>query len=218
MARKLLYRSAVLPYHVTARSNNREHFPISLDLMWNFLGTECLTARLKFGVQFHAVVLMPNHFHMLLTVPESDLGVIMNGVMSNLTKTVNRSAGKSGHAFGGPYKPSLINNSRYYGHAFKYVYRNPVRAKLCGSVEQYPFSTLNGLLGNSRLLFPISHPRPELSLCLPAVEPIDLLEWLNTPFSKESENLIQAGLRKRVFDKILCSKKRIEPEELQRLI
>jgi putative transposase len=218
MPRRPLYRTSVLPYHVTARSNNREKFPVSLASMWELLGTECLTVRLKFGVEFHAVVLMPNHFHMILTVPESNLGFVMNNIMSNLTKKANRVVGRSGHVFGGPYYRTVIHSSRYYGHAFKYVYRNPVRAGLCDAVEDYRFSTLHGLIGSDRLLFPIHFPRIELALSLPAIEPIDLLGWLNTPFSKEAESLIQHGLRKPIFDKIICDKKRVEPEELRCLI
>jgi putative transposase len=181
------------------------------------MGSECLSARLKFGVEFQSVVLMPNHFHMLVTTPEQDLGIVMRDFMANITREANRLSGRTGHVFGGPYYWSLINSSRYYGHAFKYVYQNPVRARLCAKVEDYPFSTLHGLLGHARLPFPISCPRPEYFFAIPGVEPSDFLGWLNKPFPKETELLIKKGLRKKVFDKMLCRKTRTEYPELMNL-
>jgi putative transposase len=218
MARKPLIRSSVLPYHVSARSNNRETFPVKLSDMWELLGSECLSVCLKFGVQIQSLVLMPNHFHMLIRAPNEDLGIVMNDLMSNLTKKCNRASGRSGHLFGGPYYPSIIQTSRYYGHAFKYVYRNPVKAKLCVSVEEYPYSTLYGLLGNAHLPFPVFPPRSDISISLPAEETMDLLPWLNKPFPKEAESIIQRGLKNSVFDKLFCRQERREYEVLCDLI
>jgi putative transposase len=218
MSRKKLIRSSLLPYHVTARSNNRERFPLELPKMWTILGSECLSASLKFGAQFQSVVLMPNHFHMLVSTPESDLGSIMNEFMSNLTKITNQMAGRSGHLFGGPYHRSIIENSRYYGHAFKYVYRNPVKAQICERVEDYPYSTLYGLTGFARLDFPVSPGRPEITISIPGSEPYEFLPWLNTVFPGNTESLIQAGLKKKTFGKIICRESRQEYEELRHLI
>src|SRR5690606_20442105 len=102
-----------------------------------------------------AVVLMPNHFHMILTVPMHDLGVVMNRLMTSVSRRANLFSGRTGHLFGGPYFWSLIASFRYYGHALKYVYRNPVKGGLCERVERYPFGSLHGLLGYSHLPFPI---------------------------------------------------------------
>jgi putative transposase len=186
--------------------------------MWELLGSECLSASLKFGAQFQSLVLMQNHFHLLVRTPESDLGQIMNELMSNLTKLSNRMVGRSGHLFGGPHHRSIIENSRYYGHAFKYVYRNPVKAKLCERVEDYPYSTLHGLLGSAPLRFPIFPPRSEIAISVPGIEPYELVPWLNKPFPKEAERLIQAGLRKKIFKKMICRKTRTEYEILQQII
>ena len=186
--------------------------------MWELLGSECQSASLKFGAQFQSLVLMPNHFHLLIRTPELDLGHIMNEFISNLTKSSNQLAGRSGHLFGGPHHRSIIENSRYYGHAFKYVYRNPVKAKLCDQVEDYPYSTLHGLLGLAPLTFPIFPARAEISISMPGLEPYDLLPWLNKPFPKEAERLIQIGLRRRTFSKMICRETRTEYEELRDLI
>lgn len=161
---------------------------------------------------------MPNHFHMIVTVPQHDLGKVMSVFMASVTRTANLISGRSGHLFGGPYFWSLIASSRYFGHALKYVYRNPVRAKLCAQVEDYPFSTLAGLLGGAPLPFPIHFTRAGLELALPSSEPAQQVEWLNRPFPVEAESLIQQGLRKNVFDAIKDRKTRKPVEPLSQLL
>jgi putative transposase len=218
MPRKRLQRTSSLPYHVTARANNRGAFPLELEQLWEITGDECLLLNMIYGVEIHAFVLMPNHFHLLLTVPEHDLGIVMNEFMKSVSRRTNLGSGRSGHLFGGPYHWSLINNTRYYGHALKYVYRNPVRAKLCENVEDYRYSSLNGLLGTSHLPFPVSLTRVGMEIALPAIDSHQQLSWLNKPFPKEAETLIQRGLRKRLFDTIMDRKDRRPIELLNRLL
>lgn len=218
MPRKSLQRTDLLPYHVTARANNREKFHLSLPEFWALMGCECLNLVLVYEVEFHAVVLMPNHFHMLLTVPKHDLGKVMNVFVSSVTRTANILSGRSGHVFGGPYHWSLINTSRYFGHALKYVYRNPVRAKLCARVQEYPFSTLQGLLGYAHLPFPLFLTRANLELALPSMEASEQLAWLNRPFPSEAETLIRQGLRKKLFEAIMDRKTRRLCEPLSQLL
>lgn len=218
MPRKRLQRTDSLPYHVTARANNREEFPLLLPRLWDLFGQECLNLSLVYGVEFHAVVLMPNHFHILLTVPQHDLGKAMNVFVSSVTRTVNLLSGRSGRIFGAPYHWSLVNNSRYFGHALKYVYRNPVQANICNRVEDYPFSTLYGLLGLAHLPFPIHLTRVGMELALPSVEAVHQLDWLNRAFPKEAEELIRKGLRKRVFDALIDRRTRAPFEPLNYLL
>jgi hypothetical protein len=155
---------------------------------------------------------------MLLTAPQQDLGVVMNEFMKSVSRTSNYLSGRSGHVFGGPYHWSLVNSSRYFGHALKYVYRNPVKAKLCEKVEDYAFGTLQGLLGVRPLPFPVYFTRLGLEMALPAMESYSQLNWLNTPFPNEAEVLIKKGLRKKVFDTIKDRKTRQSLELLSYLI
>jgi putative transposase len=206
MPRKSLQRTNDLPYHIGARTNNREDFHLGLEPTWKILTNESLFISLIFGVKIQSLVMMPNHFHMILTVPQYDLGRVMNHFISNVTRAYNRIADRKGHLFGGPYFRSVIDTSRYYGHAYKYVYRNPVKANLCNKVEEYPFSTIYGLLGQGNLPFPIHQPRSELEIAIPGLETYDRLEWLNRAFSKEAELLIKRGLRRRRFNKLTGEK------------
>jgi REP element-mobilizing transposase RayT len=203
MPRKRLERSDFLPYHVTARANNREAFPAGLEKTWKVITDEAWCISALYGTEFQALVLMPNHLHAILTTPRDDLGKVMNCWMSSITRILNTQTGRSGHVFGGPYHWSLINGTRYFGHALKYVYRNPVKAGLCEKPEDWPFSTLSGLVGNGHLPFPIHFTRPGMEVGLPNETVSPMLEWLNRPFSQEAEKAIQEGLRRKRFERIL---------------
>jgi REP element-mobilizing transposase RayT len=186
--------------------------------MWKIIGNVCLNLHVIYGVEFHSLVMMPNHFHMLITVPEYDLGQVMRDFMSYTTRISNLISERSGHLFGGRYYWSLVNNSRYFGHAYKYVYRNPVRARLCERVEEYPYSTLHGALGFGHQPFPLYFTRVAMELVLPSCESAEQLEWLNRPFPKEAEEMIQKGLRNRVFDRIMDRDTRRPVELLDQLL
>ena len=213
MPRKLLERNSSVPYHVTARTNNREVFSAGLESTWETLSAEALIVSILYQAEFHALVLRPNHFHAIMTVPHHDLGRVMNTLMSSTTRILNTKTGRSGHVYGGPYHWSIIDSARYFGHALKYVYRNPVKAGLCLNAEDWKFSSLYGIVGNGHLPSPIHLTGPCMELGLPLESATELLGWLNRPFPKEAETLIQSGLRKRRFESVVNrNSRRMRPE------
>jgi len=186
MPRSRLIVSTELPYHVTARANNREIFPLSLDELWIHCGNVLWESQLLSGVRIHSFVLMPNHFHLILTSPDFSLGKVAQSIMANLTKSVNRASGRSGHLFQGPYHRTLIESSSYYGHALKYVLRNPVKAGLCERVEDWPYSSLQFTLGLRQPLFRITESSSAIPSCTTSVHEDRALAWLNRAYRDES--------------------------------
>lgn len=199
MPRKKLIRSDFLPYHVTARVNNREPFPIPLPQVWEILSKECLFRTLLGTLEFHAVTLMKNHLHMLLTTPFGDLGEAMRDFFGSVNRTILEKAGRTGRLFGSSYHQTLIDSGHYYSNVMKYVYRNPVKAGYCERVEDYEFSTIHGLVGLSQLPFPLFHPKCGYGINDSPEDPLRLLEWLNKPHSKEAQEAIQKALLRQKF-------------------
>lgn len=199
MSRKLLVRSDVFPYHVTARVNRRDPFPVALSEAWTLITHECLAMQIKDDVRIHAFVLMPNHLHLLLTVPTFDLGIVMNRFMRNITMDINRASKLSGRVFGGPYHWSLVDNASYYRHVLKYVLRNPVKAGLRERVEDYPYSTYPGMIGEIALPFPIHFTRCNMESVFPEPDVLNWIDWLNVPFRKEVNESIRLGLKRKYF-------------------
>jgi putative transposase len=199
MPRKLLIRSKTLPYHVTYRTNNKEWFKLPMEEMWKITSEELYRISILYGAQIHAFTLMSNHLHLLTSTPEADLSKCMEEFAKSVTRTVNLKTGRSGHLFGGRYKWSIIQSPIYYAYALKYVYRNPVRAGIVERVEDYPFSTLQGLLGQTHLPFPLHYPIPDQQLGLVPHEFHDLIDWLNEPFRKELLNAMDQGIQRQIF-------------------
>lgn len=192
MPRKHLLRTCEFPYHVTARSNNKEFFYLDQETLWNIFMDSMAEAQSQFSCRFHAFVLMTNHYHLLISTPSSNLDIVMNYLQREVARKANKTSSRINHFFGGPYKWSLIMEESYYWNALKYVFRNPIKAGLCSNVLEYKYSSLN------------SHPKTfrwDLTDFFfdqnTKIEPD--FDWLNEPYLNEVEHSIQAGLRRREF-------------------
>jgi REP element-mobilizing transposase RayT len=194
MPRKKFFPTDSFPYHVTARSHNREWFDLPLIDVWDIFSRYLYFITLAYGVRVHSFVLMSNHFHMLITTPNANLDQAMNYLMREVSKAIGRESGKINQVFGGPYHWSVIKNRVYYEFAYKYVYRNPVEASLVRRVENYPYSTLRGILGLDPLPFPAFDNMNLIA------HPARCLSWLNSPYPHlDLLDDIRQGLRQREF-------------------
>lgn len=195
MPRKKFFPTDLYPYHVTARSHNKEWFDLPMIDVWDIFSRYLYFITLAYGVRIHSFVLMNNHFHMLLTTPNANLSEAMNYLMREVSKSIGRESGNINQVFGGPYHWSMIRNRLYYEHAYKYVYRNPVEARICKRVESYAFSTLPGLLGSAHLPFPAFDNMNLIA------DPGRQLSWLNAPYpDMEFLDDIRKALRHKEFE------------------
>lgn len=200
MPRKHLIRSATLPYHVTARTNKGAPFPLPMEEMWEITTSELRLSTVLHEIEIQAYMLMRNHFHLVTTTPLENLDKAMHLFMKTVSRTVNRRIGQTGHLWGGQHFRCVIDSELYFRHTMKYVYRNPVKAGICEKVEDYPFSTLHGLIGESHLPFPLFQPRAGSGIHLVPEQHQELLDWLNRPYSKETEESIRRALRRSTFE------------------
>ncbi|RYZ72010.1 MAG: hypothetical protein EOP09_03825, partial [Proteobacteria bacterium] len=175
MARKLHIPHADFPYHVSARSHGGSWFRIPPDEVWRIMTRNLHFLTFAFDVKIHSFVLMGNHFHLLISTPKANLSEAMNYLLRETAKDINRAAGTCNQVYGGRYCRSLITNSIYYSSAYKYVYRNPVTVGLSKTCEEYPYSTLRGILGLSKLPVPVAADPFIFDSC-----PEKTLQWLNT--------------------------------------
>lgn len=160
---------------------------------------------------------MPNHVHLILSTPEAHIGKIMQKLMVDVTKELNRISRRSGYVFQGPYYRTLIENDVYYQNAVKYVLRNPVKAGLCEQVQDWPYSSLQFLMGNIKPSFQVSPPLLPIdpSFELPVAE--SFLAWLNSNFrDQETAKKIRDAFRKVRTNKIRDRKTRRPLEEILR--
>lgn len=183
------------PYHVTARSHGGHWFNLPLKSVWDIMTDYLYLIHHVYDVKIHSFVLMNNHFHLLISTPEANLSRAMNYFMRETSKEINRMSCRTNQVYGGRYYRSLIQNQFYFHHVYKYIYRNPISAGLTETCEEYPYTTLHGLLGQSPLYIPLE----EDTILFENNDPTRVLNWLNScPDIKNYETLRKA-LKRRVL-------------------
>lgn len=196
MPRKKLIYTHEFPYHIVARSNNKEWFYIDKNTLWKIFISNLNELSVRYSFQIHSFVLMDNHYHMLATTSSDyNLGFIMQRLQQSVSKTVNGLTGRTNHLFGGPYKASLITNSSYFMKCLSYVLQNPVQAGITKNIEQYHYSSSIGL-PNSFYKLTLSSPLIYKDI----LENNKLLfEEIQNIKSIEQRQVIQRALKKTVF-------------------
>ena len=116
---------------------------------------------------------------------------------SEIARNISLLKGTDGYRFASRYKWSIVKNESHFTTVLKYIYQNPVRAKIVRNAETYPYSTLRGLLGLSKLQIPIKpHEMGREFFKHPAS---DWLDSINCKFDSKEVAAIQAGLRRAEF-------------------
>lgn len=152
MPKKKLIRTSIYPYHITARSNNKEGFYIPISDVWNFSQIILEKSKVKFKIQVKCFVLMNNHYHMLLYTPLENIDKFMQFFNQNLGKSIAKQAGRINRIFGASYKWNLIISGQYHKNVIRYIYQNPVRARLVSKCGDYPYSNFSDYKFSSQML------------------------------------------------------------------
>ncbi len=198
MGRKNTIYSSSYPYHITARSNNKEWFGLTSDICWSIFSDYLRFLNIGFGVKIHAFVLMKNHYHLLASFPDHNMAEAMTRFMTEVSRVMNFERGSINHSFGSRYKPSIIQNDFYFANAYKYVLNNPVRAGISEYAENYPYSSLNGQLGFSKLGFSINE---RFSDKIPKFENSEsYLAWVNKNTTSALNLEISRSIRRTTFE------------------
>jgi len=94
-----------------------------------------------------AAVLMPNHYHLILEVDSGTLPIGMRELNLGFARDFNRRYRLRGHVFAARFDARRIDTEAYLLAAYRYVVRNPVRAGLCKSPEDWSYSSYAGSVG-----------------------------------------------------------------------
>jgi len=193
MPRKTLVRTADRPYHITNRSNNRDYFYLEKSELWQIF-MNCYEQLIQqYQCELHAFVLMSNHYHLIISTPNCNIGEAMKYLHREVARQANQQSKRTNHFFGGRYKWSLIAQENYYWTAIRYVFRNPVRAGICNSVTDYPYSSLNR-----------ASPSFQWQLANFFTDRQQIVEldtdWLNQCIDHEAEQAVKKALRRREFE------------------
>lgn len=201
MPRKNLIRTNLYPYHITARSNNKEWFYLPIEEVWQILFEQITRARQEKQLVCPTFVLMNNHFHLLVWTPLSNIDTIMQFLMKSIADKINQKANRINHVFGGPYKWTLIDNNNYYWNVIRYICQNPIRASIVNDCFDYPYLHLD--VDD----LPLSEMPDEK----------EMKAWLNTIPNEEESLSLQRSLAKTSF-KVAINRKTGKPHKYDTLI
>src|SRR3989338_5966510 len=180
-------------YHVINRANGR-HTIFRDKEDYQLFESLLADAKELTGMRILAYTIMPNHWHLLLEPrKDGDLALFMHWLSTTHTRRVHvrtKTVG-GGHLYQGRYKSFIVDSDQYLLTLIKYIERNPVRAKLVRSCENWQWGSAwrrgNGDKKQKKLIDPS-----------PATLPHGYSKWINTPETATELELVRTSVIKGV--------------------
>ena len=130
--------------------------------------------------------LMPNHFHLSLWPHnDGDLGPWMQWLMTSHVRQHHKRHQTDGHIWQGRFKAFPAQSDWHLLAVMRYIERNPLRANLVETSQQWPWSSLRA--------WQVGNPLE----CLhagPVPRPANWLDWVNQPQSQEEVDAIRRSI------------------------
>jgi REP-associated tyrosine transposase len=137
-------------YHVVARGVDRRRIFVDdedYETYTGFLGTVVR----RQGWNLLCYCLMPNHVHLLIETPETNLANGMQWLHARYALAFNRRHERKGHLFEAPYKSPMVECEEDFVRAVGYIVVNPVAAVLCKRSREWPWGSDAAVTANGRI-------------------------------------------------------------------
>jgi putative transposase len=129
------------PLHIIHRGNNRQDVFKSEQDHRRFI-EDLAVSRNKSGCSLHAYVLMPNHYHLLLTPPtDKALSEFMQSIGRRYVRYFNNEYQRTGTLWEGRYRSSVVDSDAYLLQCYRYIEENPVRSAVVTAPNQHQWSS-----------------------------------------------------------------------------
>jgi len=126
-------------YQVTVRGVNRSAIVFD-EIDRGGLHELVLRTEKRFGWIYDAYCLMTTHFHLVLPANLASLSSGMHWLNGIWAQRINRRYGRTGHLFENRFSAWAIRDEEHWRETCRYVLENPVRAGLCESALDWPWS------------------------------------------------------------------------------
>ena len=126
-------------FQITARGVNRQLIAFD-DVDFAALHRLVLQAAERFGWTYDAFTLMSNHFHLVMPTSLKSLSVGMHWLMGTYAQRINRRHNRTGHLFENRFSAWIVRDEEHWLETCRYVLENPVKAGLCESALDWPWS------------------------------------------------------------------------------
>jgi len=151
-------------YHMSFEYQVHPYFP---ELDWLLLNYQINKMMPLYEIEVLSFVMMKTHCHLLLKSNNKKENYFAHELQKKLYPYLVENAEVDKN----PLEP--ITNLSQFLNTYRYIYRNPVEAKICQNCEDYRFSTLHALLGKSEFSVNVIDPLAIIQ------NPIKILKWLN---------------------------------------
>jgi putative transposase len=193
MGRAKTILQSEFPYNIGARCINREWFNLPMERVWEIFCEEMKRTIKEKDLKVHSFVLMSNHFHLIASTPRANISECMHQFMAMTSRRLTKEGNRINETYAGRHYKCILNCQNYYLNAYKYNYRNPVAAGACKHVEDYPYSTLRGLINPVERKFPICEDTTFNA------DPRGILRWLNVTPDPNKLEAVRFGLKRQYF-------------------
>ncbi|MBI4253163.1 transposase [Candidatus Uhrbacteria bacterium] len=144
MPRTIRSDIADMSYHVINRANARVQI-FSTQQEFRQFEDALSEAREKTGMRIYAYVIMPNHWHLVVSpCADGDLKRFMACLTMTHTQRWHRDHNSvgTGHLYQGRYKAFIVGTDDYFITVCRYVEQNPLRANLTPRADEWRWGSL----------------------------------------------------------------------------
>ena len=142
-------------YHVTAHASDNRYLFLGREDRQDFLGRLSAICD-RFELALLSYVLMGNHYHALLRIPDARLSRALQWLHTEYSRAQNRRHGRSAHLFRAHPDTREITSDRRLIAAARYLARNPVEAGIVTDPLAWPWSSARAHAGLERPRIPLS--------------------------------------------------------------
>lgn len=138
-------------YHIMLRGINQQQIFEEAEDYDKFLDIlkECKTIC---GYQIYAYCLMGNHIHLLVKEGQEPLEQMFKRICGRFVYWYNTKYRRVGHLFQDRFKSEPVDSEKYFFTVARYIHQNPIKAKICKRVEDYPYSSYLEYLNSSAIV------------------------------------------------------------------
>lgn len=127
-------------YHCISRGVERRNVFLEPDDFDTFLSILQEVKR-DFHLIIHAYCLMTNHYHILIETTLPNISTAMQRLNSLYSIYFNKKYKRSGHLWQGRFHSYYLYDDIHVWQVTKYIERNPIKASMVNTVEDYPFQS-----------------------------------------------------------------------------
>ncbi len=127
-------------YHVMVRGNEQRDLFVDDDDRLRFI--ETLDDKIKLGeYSLYAYCLMDNHVHLLVKESDKSVSELIRRIGASYVYYFNKKYKRVGHLFQDRFRSEKVETDAYLLSAVRYIHKNPVKAGMVKSEEDYIWSS-----------------------------------------------------------------------------